>query len=77
MIYICDLDTMEKVGKQDKFSFRQVIHREGVGELFDWLHGYKETHLQPGIIGSSGKNWQEQRRFALQHLKDFGLGKGC
>lgn len=29
----------------------------------------------PGIIGSSGKEWQEQRRFALRNLREFGFGK--
>ncbi|XP_076048604.1 cytochrome P450 2L1-like [Oratosquilla oratoria] len=28
-----------------------------------------------GIINSSGSQWQNARRFALRHLKDFGLGK--
>ena len=28
-----------------------------------------------GIISSDGQLWQEQRRFALKHLKDFGFGK--
>lgn len=27
-----------------------------------------------GIIFSSGKTWQEQRRFTLRHLRDFGFG---
>lgn len=28
-----------------------------------------------GIVGTSGTLWQEQRRFVLKALKDFGLGK--
>ena len=28
-----------------------------------------------GIIFTGGKVWQEQRRFALQKLKDFGFGR--
>ena len=28
-----------------------------------------------GIITSDGLRWQEHRRFALKHLKDFGFGK--
>ena len=28
-----------------------------------------------GLLNSSGKEWQEQRRFTLKHLKDFGFGK--
>ena len=28
-----------------------------------------------GLIGASGTEWKEQRRFALRHLKDFGFGR--
>ena len=28
-----------------------------------------------GIINTGGRVWQEQRRFALQRLKDFGFGR--
>ena len=28
-----------------------------------------------GLISSMGEEWQEQRRFALRHLKDFGFGR--
>ena len=28
-----------------------------------------------GIMFSSGKEWQEQRRFTLKNLRDFGFGK--
>lgn len=28
-----------------------------------------------GILFQDGQEWQEQRRFALRHLKDFGFGK--
>ena len=28
-----------------------------------------------GIINTGGRVWQEQRRFALQKLKDFGFGR--
>lgn len=29
----------------------------------------------PGILGTSGPLWQEQRRFVLQRLRDRGFGK--
>ncbi len=29
----------------------------------------------PGVIGTSGQHWIEQRRFLLKNLKDFGFGK--
>ena len=28
-----------------------------------------------GIMFSNGKEWQEQRRFTLKNLRDFGFGK--
>ena len=66
MIYICDLDTMESVGKQDKFSGRLNHHRIKVNKIYDWMYDFKDSKVAPGIIESSGKDWQEQRRFALQ-----------
>jgi hypothetical protein len=29
----------------------------------------------PGVLGSGGQYWKEQRRFMLRNLKDFGFGK--
>ena len=66
MIYICDLDTMESVGKQDRFSGRLNHHRIKVNKIYDWMYDFKDSKVAPGIIESSGKDWQEQRRFALQ-----------
>jgi len=34
-----------------------------------------DNGINKGIISSDGQLWQEQRRFALKHLKDFGFGK--
>lgn len=31
--------------------------------------------LQPGIAASSGSVWSTSRKFALRHLRDFGMGK--
>ena len=31
--------------------------------------------VSAGILFSSGKYWQEQRRFMISTLKDFGVGK--
>lgn len=34
-----------------------------------------DNGVNKGIITSDGLRWQEHRRFALKHLKDFGFGK--
>ena len=75
IVYLCDLETMEFVGKQDKFSFRENGYKKGSAKFLNWIFGFKNVHDKPGIVLSSGKNWQEQRRFALRNLKDLGLGK--
>ena len=28
-----------------------------------------------GVLNADGQEWQEQRRFTLRHLRDFGFGK--
>ncbi|XP_036446009.1 cytochrome P450 2K1-like isoform X2 [Colossoma macropomum] len=51
-----------------------VNHAEEFGErdinpiLYDFNKGY-------GILFSNGENWKEMRRFALNTLQDFGMGK--
>ena len=57
---------MESVGKQDKFSARLSHHKLKVNKMYDWLYDFKDSKVAPGILESSGKDWQEQRRFALQ-----------
>lgn len=39
-----------------------------------FLRYTREGHVS-GVIFTSGHLWQDQRRFALRVLKDFGLGK--
>ena len=38
------------------------------------MTGDNKSH-NPGVIGTSGQYWREQRRFLLRNLKDFGFGK--
>ena len=74
-VFVCDLDTMEDIGKQDNFSFRQDPWKEDFGAIFEWMRG--GINVPAGVIGSSGKTWKEQRRFALRQLKGtFGFGFG-
>ncbi|CAL8110137.1 unnamed protein product [Orchesella dallaii] len=41
------------------------------------LHGAaaRTNGVVRGILFQDGEEWQEQRRFALRHLRDFGFGK--
>ena len=62
--------------RDENCSFRDDPHGKKCGTFVDWLQGRRhETTKIHGIIGSSGKVWQEQRRFTLRNLRDFGFGK--
>ena len=37
--------------------------------------GKENKGQNPGVIGTSGQYWTEQRRFLLKNLKDFGFGR--
>ena len=67
-IVIQDLDLCRDLFSRDEFSIRTPIQSPEVD-----VRGYRGRIL--GIAASSGKLWQEQRRFALKHLRDFGFGK--
>ena len=36
---------------------------------------FVRTRYLPGVIGTSGEVWKQQRRFTLRSLKDLGFGK--
>lgn len=35
----------------------------------------KQYFLNKGLSTANGELWQEQRRFALRHLRDLGMGR--
>ena len=77
-MYVCDFDTMEKIGKMDVFATRmdQFRKNKSFSELVTWMKlEESDPGVHHGIIENYGKDGLEQRRFALRHLKDFGFGK--
>ena len=63
-IVVSDYELIRKAFHRQDMSFRPKIY------LFE-LTG----HGNHGLGASSGPLWHEQRRFALRHLRDLGLGK--
>ncbi|KAI1721902.1 cytochrome p450 domain-containing protein [Ditylenchus destructor] len=66
MVMVADVDTMKKyfVRHGDVFSGR-------------WQNFITDTFMggHNGVVQIQGEKWREQRRFSLQVLRDFGLGK--
>ena len=73
-IVVSEFNIMKKLLNNDVFSHRlEISHPPHRLSLMKQLRG----HNGVGIVQTSGKTWKEQRRFALKHLRDFGLGKQC
>jgi len=52
---------------------RCVRKGEALFHRFSWLINTLVSSL--GLVCSEGKEWAEQRKFTIRHLKDFGFGK--
>ena len=63
-VVITDYELIKKAFHEPEFSYRPNIF------LFELI-----SQGGHGFVSSSGDLWQEQRRFALRHLRDLGMGK--
>ena len=77
LVYVCDLPTMEKIGKMDVFCTRQDwYHEKNTGDIIGYIRNEEIDPKTPhGIAYNDGQSWMEQRKFAMRHLKEFGFGK--
>jgi len=63
-VFLADYDLIKKAFHNQDFVNRPEIF------FFDFVS--KGFH---GLAASNGELWQEQRRFALRHLRDLGMGR--
>ena len=70
MVVIGDFEALNKVFKSD-LSTARPPEMMWFNEEFRFGNGSDAR----GLIFSVGKEWSEQRRFALRRLRDLGLGK--
>ncbi len=78
LVVLTEYDDIKEILKRDEVSNRGAsppANRFRPG----WESMEKTDPLNvgrnPGVIGSNGKYWKEQRRFLLRNLRDFGFGK--
>jgi len=64
---------LKDVFKRDEVSSRPSLPPNNQARPgWQTLTGENKDH-PPGVIGTSGQYWREQRRFLLRNLKDFGF----
>ncbi|GMR56029.1 hypothetical protein PMAYCL1PPCAC_26224, partial [Pristionchus mayeri] len=65
VVNICDFETI-----RDTFRSNDVT-----GRLPNILMETTRHIQNGGIVNATGPDWQEQRRFTISTLRDFGMGK--
>ncbi len=72
VVVVCDYDLIQEVGSREDLSGRIVPTFVAMHRGSPDPNDFTKT---PGVIASSGRLWQEQRRFSLHALRDLGYGK--
>ena len=73
LIYLSDYTTMKEAFNKESTNFRP----NGSDDFRRAYAEFKGGDGANGIVDSHTTVWKEQRRFALQHLKNFGFGKSA
>ena len=72
-VVISDFHTCVKVFKDANFSARPTYLTEVMGSVM--ARPEDDPSPNRGVVFSSGKTWDEQRKFVLKKLSEFGVGK--
>ncbi|GMT21438.1 hypothetical protein PFISCL1PPCAC_12735, partial [Pristionchus fissidentatus] len=67
-IELTDFEMIREAYLEKGDNFVDRPHAPGIDDVFNYIPN-------GGVIHSSGESWREQRRAALQILRDFGMGK--
>jgi len=59
---------------KEAMAKEELLYRPSLGANDDFMFPDENGDLR-GIMFSNGQEWQEQRRFTLRNLRDFGFGK--
>ena len=71
-VHLCSYDLISKALKRKEVSSRIPFKKfSNINSVLSdvYIHGYH------GLVITDGEEWQEQRRFCLKTLKNFGFGK--